>query len=177
MAGYYNYSMSNNAVLAYKKGLLPASKIPGVPASLVKPFCQPTEWHHTSSKYNRTDFYNPDEVRAIFGLQSHGNIKANPAAVAALDQYKAGPTTETYANCRVQWIEWAGTAKKPTRTTMTADNCTVEVKGQTATVTLPSGKTIVKRMFTKGFAFHGSKTTIIKTREAREKRSVSQPLF
>ena len=34
MAGYAGFSMSNNAVAAYDSGLVPASKIPGVPAAL-----------------------------------------------------------------------------------------------------------------------------------------------
>jgi len=66
MAGYSGYSMSNNAVQAYEEGLKPK-------AAMVKHYDNFTsklfneleeqelvwveEWHHTSKKYNRTNFY------------------------------------------------------------------------------------------------------------------------
>ena len=62
MAGYNGFSISNNAVAAYDDGLVPASKVPGVPAVLIKAHCRPTKWHHSSKNYNRTNFYNPAEV-------------------------------------------------------------------------------------------------------------------
>jgi len=77
MAGYNGFSMSNNAVEAYNKGLLPLSKIT---ASMLKDagiktkkselkiltsngIIKHTEWHHTSCHYNCTDFYSLDDIR------------------------------------------------------------------------------------------------------------------
>ena len=74
MAGYQNYSLSNNAVVAYENGLLPKSKANALAKALIKilsfklqvevdlkDFCvsdyEAEEWHHTSTKYNCTDFY------------------------------------------------------------------------------------------------------------------------
>ena len=74
MSGYYGYSMSNNAMAAYEAGLKPVSKWTraelleacGDKSELVKPLTVAelravllyrAEWHHTSSHYNRTDFY------------------------------------------------------------------------------------------------------------------------
>ena len=154
MAGYSpDFSMSNNAKAAYQDGLVPASKIPGVPAALAKKFCRPSEWHHTSKVYNRTDFFDPDEVRATFGLIEREDYSADPAAIEALAAHKRGGTAETHLNCRVEWIEWAGSLKRPKATEMAASGCTVVVKGQTATITLPGGTTLTKRLTTNGFRF------------------------
>ena len=84
MAGYFGYSMSNNAVEAYREGRMPISmwtkkdiierikekieegkleikfsldfkKVPV--KAMKKVFLEKTEWHHTSCHYNCTDFY------------------------------------------------------------------------------------------------------------------------
>ena len=154
MAGYSpDFSMSNNAKSAYAEGRVPASKIPGVPAVLVRQFCGVGEWHHTSKAYNRTGFYDPAEVRAIFGLIASDDVPADPAAVAALAAHKTGVETAVYRDCRVEWIEWSGSLKRPKATEMIADGCTVIVKGQTATVTLPCERILVKRLTTNGSRF------------------------
>lgn len=154
MAGYSpDYSMSNNAIAAYDGGLVPASKIPGIPAVLVKQFCRRAEWHHTSKAFNRTDFFDPAEVRATFGLAMHDDVAADPVAIAALAAHKAGAGSVTHINCRVEWIEWTGTLKRPHATERTAEGCLVTVKGQTATIALPDGKIFTKRLTTNGFRF------------------------
>lgn len=69
MAGYAGFSMSNNAVDAYERGIAPASKVAkpkGVTSKTVKLLVDPEEWHHTSKKYNRTDFYCPEAIRVAF---------------------------------------------------------------------------------------------------------------
>lgn len=59
MAGYnWSRGMSNNAVWAYEEGLLPYSKLSAwqkraVDAGAVRA----REWHHTSAKFNRTNFF------------------------------------------------------------------------------------------------------------------------
>ena len=59
MSGFnYIAGMSNNAVSAYNSGLAPASKVKGIPSTLIKKFCHSKEWHHTSGRFfNETDFY------------------------------------------------------------------------------------------------------------------------
>ncbi len=155
MAGYSpDFSMSNNAIAAYAEGRVPASKIPGVPAALVRQFCRVGEWHHTSKAYNRTPFYDPAEVRALFGLDASEDYAADPGAVAALAAHKAGSDAgETHRDCRVEWIEWSGSLKRPHATEMVAEGCAVSVKGQTATVTFTDGRTMTKRLTTNGFRF------------------------
>lgn len=80
MSGYYNYSMSNNAVAAYEAGEKPSSKwakkvilneimeicddaekigiIKKLNVNELKEyFLIPSSWHHTSKFYNKTYFY------------------------------------------------------------------------------------------------------------------------
>ena len=80
MAGYADdFSMSNNAIDAYARGLRPRSKwskadiLDALPAEaraylkldqyplefLREYFLYPEEWHHTSKLYNKTEFYRP----------------------------------------------------------------------------------------------------------------------
>lgn len=90
MAGYDGYSMSNNAREAYEDGYMPKSKwTKSVMIEAIKKYIEVElddkcsfdvdklnsmsrellfktffiykEWHHTSSKYNRTDFYGVHE--------------------------------------------------------------------------------------------------------------------
>ena len=78
MAGYHNYSMSNNARAAYNCGEMPLSRWTKdellarcgdradtlrvlTAAELKARLLSRTSWHHTSSHYNRTDFYSFDE--------------------------------------------------------------------------------------------------------------------
>ena len=85
MSGYHNYSMSNNAVLAYENGEKSLSKwtktaiiealaeqeapahfieaVKKQPAAAVKTvllYC--SSWHHTSKQYNKTDFYSVEDI-------------------------------------------------------------------------------------------------------------------
>lgn len=155
MSGYNGFSMSNNATAAYEDGLRPASKIKGIPAELVRDYCVSEAWHHCSSRYNEVEFFSPEKVRAIFGLEASEDQEPNPAAVAALAQWR---TTKTAAPVvatgqTVEWLDWGGTRKHPWADERRETGCTVAVKGQTATITLPNGTTFVKRLATRGFGF------------------------
>ncbi len=64
--------MSNRAVAAYDRGLMPAGKIAQalrsegfrVNGAWVKENFTAREWHHTSSKFNETEFFDLDQVLA-----------------------------------------------------------------------------------------------------------------
>lgn len=82
MSGYNGFSMSNNAVMAYDDGKMPKSKwtkkailravstidpekaewLKSVKLAVLKDHVLTcSEWHHTSSWYNETDFFEVDE--------------------------------------------------------------------------------------------------------------------
>lgn len=60
MAGYSGYSKSNSALDAEAEGKFPASVLARelhVKTAAVKAVLAPTEYHHTSKFFNRTDYY------------------------------------------------------------------------------------------------------------------------
>jgi hypothetical protein len=156
--GYDGYSMSNRAVQAYEDGLVPASKIREVPTPLIQEFCRYAEWHHTSSQYNRTNFYDPEYVLSTFGIIENEEYPPNPLAIRALQEWNANKSQEkVYENCAVTWLEWSGTRRHPHAEEKVVSGCRVSVKGQTATIVLPNGNTFKKRLTTKGFSFISEK--------------------
>jgi hypothetical protein len=152
MAGYHNFSMSNNAVHAYSRGRMPLSKwtksgILEAAAEYLADMEDPaaetklallrrcslatlkahaltcTEWHHTSSHYNRTDFFglnegNMDELTAEM-VAAWNEPGEKPAATAAPAR-KLG---------RIDYLVWGGTRKHPKATEATMDDVEIEEKG------------------------------------------------
>lgn len=138
MAGYDGYSMSNNAVLAYDTGEKPISNwTKAVILSeiqeqiqdgyaddieldfelvnkltkdeLVNIFLHKSSWHHTSSTYNKTNFY---EVRINEDTNNQviNDFIAKREANRTIKQEKVEPTLY-YAN--VEYGEWVGSFKNP----------------------------------------------------------------
>ncbi len=72
MAGYNGYSKSNNATAAEDEGRLPLSR--AIKAIAERTGCSQkdartaativgaTEWHHTSKRYNHTDYYDVEAI-------------------------------------------------------------------------------------------------------------------
>ena len=115
MSGYADdYSMSNNALSAYESGLLPLSKITaralknaGITISLkqFKELCRegalrPAEWHHTSSRYNRTNFYDLEQCKEDL---EHIDIARYTSQKNKSESYAA----------RCAWVEWSGSRNHP----------------------------------------------------------------
>lgn len=121
MAGYHNYSMSNNAVIAYQNGEKPLSKwtkadiINSLPERLKDPakrltvgearsfFLRVSSWHHTSSMYNRTYFY---QIRDTGSISAEDIEKIVASRKPQADKPKA-------IKALVKYGEWVGTRKHP----------------------------------------------------------------
>lgn len=135
MAGYSGWSMSNNAVAAYEDGEKPLSKwtkadifdamseqeielkcsmenLRKLPAKILKEVCLTrSSWHHTSSHYNKTDFYSLD-INYIEEL-------TNEKIETLLTEYKANKRTEdkpSEEKWRCAFLEWSGSRKHPVAT-------------------------------------------------------------
>lgn len=139
MAGYHGYSMSNNAVAAYEAGEMPRSKwtkeavlayarshgfsdaevavLRGYPASELKTALRRSSWHHTSSRYNRTDFYEP----------SASALEAMASRPYSRQSASERRSKETPAERRVEaeWAVWGGTRAHPRIERWEADTGTV----------------------------------------------------
>lgn len=130
MAGYDNYSMSNNARAAYANGERPLSrwtkedilraldretseKLKGLTVKDLRRIClRRSSWHHTSSRYNRTDFYAIDFERAEA-------ITAEEVEQLIADRKEAGREAKeeamlpAYITAFVRYTEWEGTRAHP----------------------------------------------------------------
>jgi hypothetical protein len=113
MSGYdWNAGMSNCAVAAYEDGLLPASKLAAalkergykVSTTFIRENFTPDSWHHTSAKFNETDFYDLREV--VEEIEDDPDLQAKIAEEAAR-QAAARKSRETFvADVTVtDWVE------------------------------------------------------------------------
>ncbi len=75
MAGYFNYSKSNNAVDAEASGIYPLTRAvkvlsekTGITQKQSRAILlgrEPSEYHHTSKYFNSTDYYDTEEIIPI----------------------------------------------------------------------------------------------------------------
>ena len=109
-----DYSMSERAAYAYNKGLLPASKISAelkIPTKLIKEFCTVEEWHHTSSRYNETLFFDKKCVSTIFGIKTLCDCcEPNDKAIKALNT-KSDVDIKELGRCVIRYEEWSGSKR------------------------------------------------------------------
>lgn len=157
MAGYCaDFSKSNNAVDAERSGRFPASVVAkklGVPTEFIRRQ-KPVEWHHTSSRYNATYYY---DLEAAAEFMETAKGKAELAAVRneTADRRKAKGTT--WKDITVTWIEWGGTRSHPKATERTEGGCTVVDKGgQMLTIVMSDGTTMRKGKQTRGLKMRDS---------------------
>ena len=155
--GYDGYSMSNNARAAYDAGEMPLSKwtktsmidavraidpakavlLEGVNTkTLQQHILEPRGWHHTSSMYNRTDFYGIDEELV-------SELTENE--VASWEQISAKPAVKDAFRGDFTYIEWTGTRSHPKANVHTLTNVNIQEKGSFYIVMDDDGKVLVKK--------------------------------
>lgn len=123
MCGYYKHSMSNNAVMAYERGERPRSKwtkadiiqalkdegyntelAEGLTVEEMKDlFLYCSSWHHTSSHFNRTDFYS---INTDVTKEQIESVKANRTNTNRKQ-------LDTLRKAYVHYLTWEGTCKHP----------------------------------------------------------------
>ena len=135
MAGYKGWAMSNNAVAAYENGEKPLSKwtkaaildairkqevelkcsrekLRKLPVEVLKETCLIySSWHHTSSHYNKTDFYSLD-IDEIENLTDEKIEKL-------IAEYKTKKKTENKLSeekWKCAFLEWSGSKRHPKAT-------------------------------------------------------------
>lgn len=163
MAGYHNFSMSNNAVDAYENGEMPLSKwskkailaavadaapdalplLSSCPLAVLRAHVlRRSSWHHTSSHYNKTDFFALDD----FVLED-----LTPETVESWirDQKDAAAAAPAAAPSRrpgsIAYIEWAGSIRRPRAIHRRLDGVFIEQKGAFFLVFDASGALILRK--------------------------------
>ena len=127
MAGYdYVNGMSNNAVLAYRGGLFPLSKLNATrlrrsEVEITVDFAKylahvgawdPSEWHHSGGRwYRKVDFYSVDDLRELLEADT-GSIEAHrqayvSARAAKRESNKNKQDFEEYGVALVSWTDFS----------------------------------------------------------------------
>lgn len=112
MAGYNGFSMSNNAILAYSDGRMPASAFAafvrknktykGCTPFAVRCALVPAEWHHTSCKYNQTYFY---DLRDLGAPCRRAKLKLIIAAEKEWNRLKKANDVEVYYSTKESFVK------------------------------------------------------------------------
>lgn len=176
--GYSGYSKSNNAIEAESEGRYPASvaaKKLGVKTGAIKLYIDTDEWHHTSSMYNRTPYY---DIRYLLeykeggkeALQAEGLEESEITDIEKLYEqlknYKEPKKDEQVYKADVEYIVWSGTKSRPKANVKTYKNIEVREKGSFYTFVLPDGSTVRKKI-----SSNGTNVTRIYTAEEKAERA------
>lgn len=146
MAGYNGYSMSKNAVYAYATGEKPFTKwtksdlieeienmiecqeldtkltldeFAKLPTYVLKTLLSWSSWHHTSSKFNKTDFFSVSED-SVINLDKEAVERLMLFHTEQLKQKKS-KTDNSFYFAEVVFGVWGGTIKRPTLTDVYSD--------------------------------------------------------
>ncbi|MBF0393163.1 MAG: hypothetical protein HQL38_10815 [Alphaproteobacteria bacterium] len=160
MAGYCEFSKSNNALDAEAGGRFPASLLArrlGVKTGAIQAILEPCEWHHTSKHYNRTRYYDGAALLALAQGETPDDLDAEEIAAAqsTLDALRAWRPAAaepiTLSGCTVSWLEWSGSARRPRAEERRASDCTVIwAGGAFVTITCPDGTEMKKKLGARG---------------------------
>ncbi len=160
-SGYDGYSMSNNARAAYENNEMPLSKwskneilraaadIDPEKAELLKKVklpvlrkyaLQSAGWHHTSSMYNRTDFY---------GINSDFIEELTPERSEELASMDAGEENgnKLYRG-DFEYLAWSGTRAHPKANEVKLEDVNIEERGKFYYVYDDNGELLVKKLMT-----------------------------
>ena len=162
MAGYHNFSMSNNAVAAYENGEMPLSKwskkailaavldaapdalplLSRCPLAVLRAHVlRRSSWHHTSSHYNKTDFFSLDDLLLE-------DLTPETVVGWIREQKDVAPAADAAPSCRhgsIAYIEWAGSRTRPRAIHRRLDNVFIEQKGAFFLVFDASGALILRK--------------------------------
>ena len=143
--GYsFDYSKSNNAINAENVGKYPLSvaskilskslKIKQNQAKWLLEKIGPSEWHHTSSWYNSTDYYDTDIENIIDYLQGYTETADISTAQDVIDYVnskfvkKQKPNEKSYY-ADFDYLVWSGTRNYPKAEEFSLENVFIVEKG------------------------------------------------
>ena len=176
---YWENGKSINAVSAeseHKYNATHLARLLKCSSAAIKEHLYPSEWHHTSGYFNETDYYCEPFLLYVAGVIDTSTLNdllnyvvdedvydpesdTIPAKMQEaqellhlLREYGKDAEKEVWENCKVTWLEWFGTRKRPLCEEYTEERCAVEFNGKcTYTISTPSGKKFRKRRNTNGF--------------------------
>lgn len=142
-----------SAESARRRGLVPASKIKQIPVPLIKKWARVAEICPIGDFQTPVNFYDPLEVKALFGLIQDIRYPEDPWATLDLKDYKKKKSVTVHPNCLVKWLDWEVGRKSSKAHLRVEIGCKVTIKGQFAFIETPSKVILKKKLTTKGFSF------------------------
>jgi len=110
--GYdWDFGKSNNAIYAEEKGLVNVTNLAKalkINSVFLKDFATAEEWHHTSGRFNKTNYYNIENIKEW--LISYGNEKYKEWKIqrdAEKGQYQAFCTEEFWEKEDGKWKKFS----------------------------------------------------------------------
>ncbi|MDF5050484.1 hypothetical protein P3646_06790 [Vibrio parahaemolyticus] len=167
--GYSGYSKSNNAIFAEEENKFPISEISKrtkLATDTIRYFFEPCEWHHTSKLYNKTDYYDYNEI--VENIDDEVLAYDKELKAKKRSQRK---NTQLHKGCDVDWVEWRGNGRSKRRVERSEENCTILVSGNKHTITTPSGEVVVKMGHANGFMFRTGEELRKAKRERRQEQA------
>lgn len=165
--GYIGHSKSYNAYNAENENKFPASiadKKLNVPSGAVKAILPKSEWHHTGSYYNKTDYYDIDLLLAVknndetaLSYYEPDEIEDAKETYEKLKTYKKPKAESNKYIADVEWLSWSGTRNHPIATEHKVTDVEVEEKGSFYYFNDEYGNKIKKKI--------GSNGTYVKKKE------------
>jgi hypothetical protein len=115
MSGYCGFSKSNRAIEAEIAGKMTATALARqlkVSAKAVARVLNPCEWHHTSCRFNATNYYRAAALLALVNGywrdEDRDDMREALHALRAMrtyDRHRATNKARSWAGCRVMWLE------------------------------------------------------------------------
>jgi hypothetical protein len=163
MAGYNDFSKSNNAIEAEVSGRYPLSKAAVILSKKLNTDLARTklwlkencggEWHHTSSWYNSTNYYDTNIDDLAENFKENDDDNSADILRAKIGKIEIKEKKEIiYSGCVVNYLEWAGSRKHPVATEIKLENCAIiDNGGSFVDVFSANGKTFKKKKDATGF--------------------------
>ena len=168
MAGYNGYSKSNNAVDAENCGRFPATrlaKLLNVSVDAIRQVLEPSEWHHTSSWYNETNYYDGAALLAALnndidycGDYDEDDIESAREQLTAMRDYdqkskaaskayrlahpQTKPIIKYHRHCAVKYFEWISRNRKRV---IKLEDRTIKSSSASDFIHIRFGKTWIKK--------------------------------
>lgn len=164
-SGYDGHSMSNNARSAYDNDEKPLSKwskediisaakqldddkafyLNRVPLEELRfRLLKRSSWHHTSSHYNKTDFYSFDE-KAFDEFKPEDRVEWMYHHKAVKDDRAAEKAKRSSRKGRIDYLVWGGTRNHPKAYEEYLDNVNIEERGSFYIVTDDEGRELLRK--------------------------------
>jgi hypothetical protein len=138
-SGYVGQSKSVRASEAESNDIYSASeadKLLGVRQGAVAAILSPSEWHHTGSYYNKTNYY---DIRLLLAIQDNdeeimseyddSDIQEARDQLQELKSWRKPELKSNTYKANVKWLTWSGTRKHPKATEHYVSNVDVTERG------------------------------------------------